>query len=253
MSLSLSHLAKDHLARHATALWLEPLAHLALPYERVNLPFIDWTSLRLHAEGVRRVPGLSFELQQDLAQLMMCFPGGVHIRLEGCSLRVAGRVPRVTNVNEAVAALCAVNSRVASCLALLEAHLPEQGIYLFPWVEIADSHEFRILIRDRVPLGITPYHGKRAFGADLYARRFEIETTLLNFARELAAFAPEPDFAADVFLDGALMPRLIEINPFGPTTNTGLYAHGKFDGRLLYPAPPQQSTTDFLTYDIWRI
>lgn len=249
----LSHLAKDHLARHATVLWLEPLAHLALPYERVDLPLVDCTALRLHAAGARRAPDLSRELQQDLAQLLMCFPGGVHLRLEGCSLRVAGRVPRVTSLTEAVAALCAVNSRAASCLALLEPHLPEQGIYLFPWVEIADSHEFRILIRDRVALGITPYHGNRAYSAALYARRVEIEAALLTFARDLVAFAPEPDFAADVFLDAALTPRLIEINPFGPTTNTGLYTRGDFDGRLRYPAPPQQSTTDFLAKDIWRI
>lgn len=237
----------EEFASLATSAWIEQLSHLMLPWERVELSPRDRDVLFDHARGARNPIGYSQELRDDLKQLLTEFPEGAHLRLEGCSLRKAERVPRILSADQALTALSQSNGRVAACQRLLAPFLAEQSLFLFQWADIPTTHEFRIFVIDKVIQGITPYHGARAFDQQIYNKLGEVEAVLFNIGAEIASLTSQPTFAADVFLDASHKPVLIELNPLGPTTGTGLFDQD-FDGQLRYPAPQYQQPQDS-----WRI
>ncbi|ANB35821.1 hypothetical protein M2324_003925 [Rhodovulum sulfidophilum] len=246
----LRDLPGDHLARFATSRWLGPLERVCLPHHAIDLSPSDLALICAHAAGERPSGRFSGTLRDDLAAALAELPQGAHLRLEGCSLRARGQVPRLLTPEDALAALSQPNGRVAACQRLLAPCLSDQSLHLFAWADIPPWSEFRVLVAGGQLLGITQYHPDRGW-PEVAAAATRIEAALMRAAEVLIKQVPESDFAADLFLDTSFVPRLIEINPLGPNTGLGLFVARDFDGGFRYVTPSVNSTWHDEN-DCWR-
>lgn len=113
------------------------------------------------------------------------------------------------------------------------------SLFLRQWVNIAPWAEFRVFIRGRAIIGVSQYP-VQTFHPEIAAHADAIQQGIVQLFHETMHLLPLDDVVAEVYATPAptgLTMRLIELNPFLPLTDAGLFTWaggGDFDGSFRY-------------------
>lgn len=165
------------------------------------------------------------------------FAGGVFARLGHCSWKGSDPfgVP-IRDIGALRATITRPDDRIARALLRALAPPAPLALHLVDWRTIAPEEELRVFIRGGRWIGVSQYDLTRVHPW-LLRHRDEVEAALSRFAAALAPALHLRDVVVDVALirgEGALGVELIELNPFLPETDAGLYdwRRDDFDRRL---------------------
>ncbi|WNG30035.1 hypothetical protein F0U62_43010 [Cystobacter fuscus] len=171
-------------------------------------------------------------LQAQLDRLLQQFPAGAFVRLGSRSPKDTERFVlsggRADSGAEAIALLSAGSRRMFVDYRRCMQNHWTPSIFLREWQPMSSAQEWRCFVHERQLLGITQYWHAQALdsGACAQLQRTGI-ASLLQLAAQLLQRLPLPSFVFDACLPlpSPLAARavLIEINPFGATTDAGLF------------------------------
>jgi hypothetical protein len=116
-------------------------------------------------------------------------------------------------------------------------------VFVRQWLDIQPLHEFRCFIKGGEMAGVAAYHGQPLELPESFVRRLPV---LVSFCWEVASAYRRDAFVADIAFDpgGHEKPLLIEVNPWGPPTDAGLFDwHEPFDGSFRWVGPDGTSRT----------
>lgn len=154
---------------------------------------------------------------------------------------------RVTDGLSALKMLGTDSRRIAFDLSLARRNSYTPHVFLRKWVEIPKWAEFRCFMESRKLIGISQYFLK-SLGPSPEIRSFAptIETAIRGFFDRFVGACHLDDVVFDVYChpdpihaatNSSLAVTLIELNPFGPSTDPCLFrwgVEGDFDGGFRY-------------------
>ena len=218
--------------------WPDALLGFALPHTFISVDAEDAAIWAARAAGQATQDGFSDGFSEELASVLQDYPDGAHLKLDLCSLKQNGSVPRIRSAQEAFSLFDRPNMRVAAALGTMLRAERDVHLALQPWQDIPRWCEFRIFVRDGRVVGVSQYHHKQAY-PEIRTHLFDIQTALADFCQKLLPSLHMPHVALDVFLkrqpEGGFSVVLIELNPFVQRTDPCLFSWqqgGDFDGHL---------------------
>lgn len=167
-------------------------------------------------------------VEAALDALFAEFPGGAFVRLGSRSakdtpLGLASGGQARTGA-QALRLLSSGSRRVAHDLAWALRQQLTPWIWLREWQDIPWADEWRCFVRGGRLAGVGQYHAAQALPPGHADRARAALPQLSRRAAQLSRALARPDFVFDVWLrDGAQAPLLIELNPWGPSTEAGLF------------------------------
>lgn len=167
-------------------------------------------------------------VEAALDALFAEFPGGAFVRLGSRSakdtpLGLASGGQARTGA-QALRLLSSGSRRVAHDLAWALRQQLTPWIWLREWQDIPWADEWRCFVCGGRLVGVGQYHAAQVL-LPVHADRARATLPQLSRqAAELSGALARPDFVFDVWLrDGAQAPLLIELNPWGPSIEAGLF------------------------------
>jgi hypothetical protein len=125
---------------------------------------------------------------------------------------------------QALRLLASGSRRVAHDLAWALRQRLTPWIWLREWHEIPWPDEWRCFVRGGWLVGVGQYHAAQALAPGHVERARAALPLLSRRAAQLSGVLARPDFVFDVWLrDVGWPPLLIELNPWGPSTEAGLF------------------------------
>lgn len=181
----------------------------------------------------------STDFLDDLTSELAEYGTGAHLRLGVCSFKTSNGVSRVRDVAGARAMMLRPNIRVANfALRLLEAGR-HASLFLFPWYEIPPWAEFRVFFRGRNVVGASQMPANAVY-SEIAAEEDRIRNAIIATCYRLRPLLPADDIIADLWVEinnHEANAHLIELNPFGATTDPGLFSWRNsedFDGTFRF-------------------
>lgn len=167
-------------------------------------------------------------VEAALERLFAEFPCGAFVRLGSRSakdtpLGLASGGHARTGA-QALRLLSSGSRRVAHDLAWALQQQLTPWIWLREWQDITWADEWRCFVRGGRLVGVAQYHAAQVLPLGPAGRARAALPDLRHRAAQLSRALARPDFVFDAWLrDGAQAPLLIELNPWGPSTEAGLF------------------------------
>lgn len=223
------------------------LEEAGLLRQRAAAPHRGW--------GTETVPEGLERVGEALHEALRSFPEGAFVRLGSRSAKdsryALHRGLRVFSAGGALAMLTSGSARVAFDLrlALHQGYAPH--LFVREWVDLPAWAELRCFMRDRRLVGISQYAWGLGASQELHTHAPCLERAVRRFFPVFHEACHLDDVVFDVFAvtplpAGDVLPtvRLLELNPFSPKTDPGLFTWehgGDFDGAFrIVPLPPGQ-------------
>lgn len=171
-------------------------------------------------------------VEAALDALFAEFPGGAFVRLGSRSakdtpLGLASGGHARTGA-QALRLLSTGSRRVAHDLAWALQRQLTPWIWLREWQDIPWADEWRCFVRGGRLVGVGQYHAAQVLPPGHADRARAALPQLSHRAAQLSLALARPDFVFDIWLrDAGRTPLLIEPNPWGPSTEAGLFEGGE--------------------------